>query len=103
MDCTFLILIFFLLVIFIFIALRILLKSTVWSCLVGAFVYSLLIILIIQAVIPSSFFDNRASVEGVLLIIWITFILAIVYITDRIWLDSDEYALSVKDRNVILY
>lgn len=81
MDCTFLILIFFLLVIFIFIALRILLKVTICSCLVGAFVYS---ILIIQAIIPSSFFDNRASVESMLLIIWITFILTIIYITDRL-------------------
>ena len=102
MDCTFLILIFFLLVIFIFIAIRICVKATVWSSLVGAFVYSLLIILLIQAVIPSSWFDNRYSIQGVLIIIWITVILAIIYITDRIWRDTDLYAVSITDRNVIL-
>jgi hypothetical protein len=103
MDCTFLIIIYFVLVIIIFLLLRICAKSTIWSSIIGAVWFSLLIILLIQAVIPSSFHDNRSSVEGVLIIAVIAVILITIYIADRIVDDIDCYAVSITDRNVIIY
>jgi len=101
MDCTFIIIIYLVLLVIIFLILRIVVKATIWSCIVGAFFYSLLIILLIQAIIPATFHDNRFSVQGILIIFWITVVLITIYITERIANDIDECAVLITDRNVI--
>ncbi len=103
MDYIFLIIIYFVLVIIIFLLLRIAVKATIWSSVVGAFFYSLIIILLIQAVVPCTFHDNRYSIEGVIIIAFIVLVLITIYITDRISRDIDPYALTVTDRHVIFY
>jgi hypothetical protein len=101
MDCTFLIILYLVLVIIIFILLRICLKSTIWSCVIGAFFYSLLIILLIQTVVPCTFNDNRFSIEGFILILFIVLVLVTIYVTERIYNDVDPYVVGITDRNVI--
>ena len=103
MDLTFLIILFFVFVIFIFLFMRIFAKSTIWSSLIVALVWSLIIILLIQAVVPSSYFDNRYSIGGIMIIIWIVLIFSVIYITDMGIRDTDLCALAITDRNVILY
>jgi len=65
--------------------------------------FSLIVSLLIQAVVPASWFDNRFSIQGVLIIIAIVLIFATVYIADMSTRDIDLYALSITDRNVVIY
>lgn len=81
---------------------RIFWKSTIWSSMIIALVYSLIIVLLLQAFIPSSYYDNRYSIGGMMIIIWIVLILAVIYISDMALRDTDDYAISIKDRNVII-
>ena len=103
MDLAFLIILFIILVVIIFIFNRIVWKSTIWSSLVAALWWSLLIILLIQTVVPYDFYDNRYSVIGVIIIAFIVFVLATVYITDMMIRDTDIRALSIIDRNIIIW
>lgn len=103
MDCTFLIIIFLVWVIILFIAFRIGFQSSAWSCLVAALWWALLLTLFLQAVIPTSWSDNRFSVQGVIIIIAIVFIIGTIYITERMTKDTDLLSLNTTDRVVVFW
>ena len=103
MDLIFLIILFFILVILLFIFNRIVWKSTVWSSFVSALWWSLIIILLLQAVGPCSFSDNRSSVMGVMLIVLFVLVVGTVYITDMSIRDVDPVALYTVDRNIVFW
>lgn len=103
MDCTFLIIIFLVWVIILFVVFRICFQTTIWSAFVGALWWGLLLTLVIQAVVPTSWFDNRFSVQGVIIIIAIVLIINTIYITDRMSVDIDPRVVACTDRTVVFW
>lgn len=103
MDCTFLIIFFLIWVIILFIAFRIGFQTTAWSALITALWWGLLLTLLIQAVVPTSWIDNRYSVQGIVIIIAIVLIINTIYVTERMSKDIDTYAVTTKDRVVVFW
>ena len=103
MDLTFLIIVFIVMVIILFIFNRIVWKSTIWSSFVAALWWALITILLIKTVVPVSYHDNSFGVMGIFIIIFIVLVVATVYITERSINDVDLRALSVTDRNIVLW
>jgi len=103
MDCTFLIIIFLVLVIILFIVFRIGFQTTAWSALVAALWWGLLLVLLMQAVIPTGWTDNRSSVQGFVIIIAIVLIIGTIYVTERMTKDNDLVAMNATDRVVVFW
>ena len=103
MDIIFLLILFIILVVLIFIFNRIVWKSTIWSSLMAALWWSLLIILLIQVVVPRGAYDNEYGVIGFILVILIVLVFNTVYITDTMIRDVDVNALYTQNRNLILW
>lgn len=103
MDLIFLIIFFLILVIILFVFNRIVWKSTIWSSLMAALWWSLIIILLVQVFVPCDFHDNRSGVVGVIIVIFIVLVYTTVYITDMMIRDTDIKAVLITDRNVILW
>ena len=103
MDIIFLLILFIILVLIIFIFNRIVWKSTIWSSLMAALWWSLLIILLIQVIVPRTIYDNEYGVIGFILVILIVLVFNTVYITDTMMRDVDINALYTTNRNLILW
>ena len=103
MDLIFLIILFFILVLIIFIFTRIVWKATIWSSIILALWWSLIIILLVQATVPLSIKDNTNHIMGIIIIIAIVLILTTLYITDMAFRDIDPIAANTINRNVVFF
>ncbi len=77
-------------------------KVTILSSAIMSWIIAIVIILLIDQVVPCDHSDNRHSVEGWLIFVYVTLIFAVIYIFYMGLKDKDYTAIAVTDRNMVI-